>query len=270
MGRECLVDAKFHSKQLLNLCQQTGGSKMSARSVYWGELRREEIHQISKQHSVVIVPVSSLEQHANHLPTNTDTNICCEIAHMAALSVSSFPVLVMPPVWTGYSPHHMKYPGSITLKYQTLMNLLSEIATSIAHHGFDKILFLNAHGGNTPIVKSLQTKLTYEDKVTAIGLDYWELPLIPERMAEICTTDKGFVCHAGEVETSLQLYLQRELVDESSKEWTEGMNGNPSEATTEKGRLIFEACVEAVVTFIQEYQNGTIEDRSRWKKNVPI
>ena len=112
---------------------------MSARSVYWGELRREEIDHISKQHPVVIVPVASIEQHTNHLPTNTDTNICCKIAETAALTVSSFPVLVIPPVWSGFSPHHMKYPGSITLKHQTLMNLLSEIAISIAHHGFDKI-----------------------------------------------------------------------------------------------------------------------------------
>ena len=243
---------------------------MPTKSVYWGELRRKEIQHVSEQHPIVIVPVASIEQHTNHLPTNTDTNICCEIAETAALRVSSFPVLVMPPVWAGFSPHHMKYPGSITLKHHTLMNLLSEIATSIAHHGFDKILFLNGHGGNTPIIKSLRTKLAYEDNVTAIGVDYWELPLVLKQMAEICTIDKGFIGHAGEVETSLQLHLQRELVDESSKEWANGGRGNPSEATPEKGRLIFEACVEAVVTFIREYQNGTIEDRLSWKKDVSI
>lgn len=150
------------------------------------------------------------------------------------------------------------------------MNLLSEIAASIAHHGFDKILFLNGHGGNTPIVKSLRLKLAYEDNVTAIGIDYWELPPVLERMAEICAIDKGFVGHAGEVETSLQLYLQHHLVDESSQEWAEGGRGNPSEATPEKGQLIFETCVAAVANFIRQYQDGTIEDRLRWKKDVSM
>ena len=69
----------------------------------------------------VIVPIGSTEQHGNHLPINTDASDCFAIAQRAARAIDEFPVLVMPVIWTGYSPMHMSYPSTIcTSRVQSL------------------------------------------------------------------------------------------------------------------------------------------------------
>src|SRR5512139_3945168 len=180
------------------------------REVLWERLRRTEIEQAAKAGAVAIIPIASLEQHANHLPVNTDSNIVSTVARRAAQAVE-FPVLVLPTVWTGYSPHHMRHPGSVTLKYHTFVDVLTQVASSVHSHGFRKILLLNGHGGNSSIVAGMRTKLGMEDGVSVVGYDYWNISGMPEAMRSLCPVDKGFVGHSGEFETSVQLHLQPEL-----------------------------------------------------------
>lgn len=239
------------------------------KKVLWAQMRRTEIDTASKAGAVVIIPVAAIEQHANHLPINTDTNICCTIAERAAQTVDAFPVLVLPPVWSGYSPHHMMYPGSITLKYHTFVDVLSEIAVCVHAHGFKKIFFLNGHGGNMSIIAGLRTKLEGEDNVPAVGYTYFELPGVLEQMKAISETDKGSIGHSGEMETSLQLYLQPDLVDESAAQWAPGAFGDPSSGTREKGEQLVNVIVNALVATLTDFHNGTIEDKLVWRKEIP-
>ena len=109
---------------------------MSTRKVLWEELRRTEFEQFVKKDAIVIIPVASIEQHGEHLPVNTDSHACFMIAKKAAEAINDFPVLVTPAIWTGYSPMHMSYPGSITLKFETLVRLLTDVAVSIHTQGF--------------------------------------------------------------------------------------------------------------------------------------
>ena len=181
------------------------------REVLWERLKRTEIEQAAKAGAVAIIPIASLEQHANHLPVNTDSNIVSTVARRAAQAVE-FPVLVLPTVWTGYSPHHMRHPGSVTLTYHTFVEVLTQVAKSVHTHGFRKILLLNGHGGNTAIVAGMRTKLAEEDGVASVvGCDYWDAPGMPDAMRRLCPVDRGFVGHAGEFETSVQMHLQPEL-----------------------------------------------------------
>lgn len=239
------------------------------REVLWERLRRTEIEQAARAGAVVIIPVASLEQHANHLPVNTDSNIVSTLAQRAARRIGEFPVLVLPPIWTGYSPHHMPYPGSVTLKYHTFVEVLTQVASSVHAHGFRKILLLNGHGGNSSIVAGMRTKLGMEDGVSVVGYDYWGLPGMPEAMRELCPTDKGFVGHAGEFETSVQLSLQPELVASGEAAWAPGGFGDPSTATEEKGRRLMEAAVEALIQLLRAYHSGELEDSLRWRKEAP-
>lgn len=57
-------------------------------------------------------------------------------------------VLVATPIPVGYSPHHMDFPGSITLTFDTMVNVYKEVCMSLSHHGFKKIAIFNGHGGN--------------------------------------------------------------------------------------------------------------------------
>ena len=247
------------------------------KKVLWEEMRRTEIETAARAGGVVIIPTGSTEQHGNHLPVNTDTNCCFTIARCAAESIDDFPVLVVSPAWCGYSPDHMKFPGAITLKLHTYIDVLTEIAMSIASHGFKKLFLLNGHGGNTGVVNTMRVKLASEDNVVAscIGYTYWRL--IDQELQKIGSAD-GRIGHSGEVETSLQLYLQPDLVDKKAISWALGVLGNPSKATYEKGKELFETAVAAVAEVLRDFHSGRFEEDITWgeeistayKKRVPL
>ena len=238
------------------------------KKVLWQELRRTEFENAVKGDAVVIIPVASTEQHGHHLPVNTDANCCFTIALRAAEAVDEFPVLVLPTIWTGYSPHHMPHPGTVTLKYHTFVELLTQVAASIHAHGFQKILFLNGHGGNSAVVAAMRTKLAAEEGISVVGYTYWELPSVSEEWKRISQSDKGFVGHAAEIETSMQLYLQPELVDMGAAVWVPGVFGDPSTATREKGERLHNAAVNALVGILRDYHSGKLEDTLVWRKEI--
>lgn len=238
------------------------------KKVLWQELRRSEFQKAVEADAIIVIPVGSTEQHGNHLPLNTDTNCCFTIAQRAAQSIEEFPVLVLPPVWTGYSPHHMAYPGTITLKYHTFVELLTQVAACVHAHGFKKILLLNGHGGNAAIVATMRAKLAAEEGMSMVSYNYWDMPPVPEEMKAVSGSDKGFVGHAAEIETSLQLYLQPELVDMGAAVWVPGLWGDPSTGSREKGERIVNAAVKALVKILRDYHSGKLEDRLVWRKEI--
>jgi len=226
------------------------------KKILWEEMRRTEFEKLVKANAVVIIPVGSTEQHGNHLPVNVDMNCCYSIAKRAAQSINEFPVLVLPPIWMGFSPHHMVYPGAITLKYHTFVEVLTQVAASVHAHGFKKILVLNGHGGNAGIVASLHFKLPHEDGVPVVPYTYWDLPSVAEEMEAISQTDEGSIGHAGEMETSLQLYLQPELVDMDSAAQVPGTKGDPTSGSREKGEHVVNAVVNALVKVLRDYHDA--------------
>ena len=88
--------------------------------------------------------MASTEQHGPHLPLCTDSITAYEVSRRAAEQAD---VLYTPTVWTGYSPQHMRGPeqgiGTITVRAETLLNLLYDIARSLIHHGFNKLIFVD-------------------------------------------------------------------------------------------------------------------------------
>ncbi len=240
------------------------------RTTQWQYLRRNEFPRLAEQDAIVVIPAASIEQHGEHLPINTDANNCHSIATRAAESIHSFPVLVLPVVWPGYSPHHMVHPGTITLCFDSFLRVLTEVGVCVHTHGFRKILFLNGHGGNSAIISSLRLKLAAEHGISVAGYTYWDLPGVPEAWRSICETDKGFAGHAAEVETSLQLYLQPELVDMKSARWVPGVYGDPTYATREKGERLFDAAIAGLIEILKDLHSGALEKRLEWGKEVPI
>ncbi len=235
------------------------------KKILWQEMRRTEIEEAAKADAVVIIPVGSIEQHGNHLPVNTDINCCFSVAKSAAEIIDDFPVLVAPSILEGFSPHHMKYPGTISFKLHTYIDVLTDVATSIAAHGFKKIVFLNGHGGNVGVISSMRRKLMEDNGPSCVGYTYFTL--VDEELKAISEVDFS-IGHAAEMETSLQLYLQPELVDKESATWAPGVSGDPTRGTYEKGKRLFEAAVNTVVTMIQDYHSGKLEDALIPKRNT--
>jgi creatinine amidohydrolase len=128
-----------------------------------GELTYVDIREYLQEKDTILVPMASLEQHGPHLPLYTDTITAVEISRRVAEMIA---VLHSPAVWAGYSPQHMYAPGSgrgtITLRSSTLLNLLHDVARSLIHHGFNRIIFVNGHGSNVKVVDPVLRKLRYE------------------------------------------------------------------------------------------------------------
>jgi creatinine amidohydrolase len=95
----------------------------------------------------IMIVIGSCEQHG-YLSLHTDTKIPLALADAAAQQTN---ILVAPPINFGASPYFLAYPGTISLRIATLMDLIEDIVRSLYGHGFRRILVLNGHGGNDPV-----------------------------------------------------------------------------------------------------------------------
>jgi creatinine amidohydrolase/Fe(II)-dependent formamide hydrolase-like protein len=127
---------------------------------------------------------------------------------------------------------------------------------------------LNGHGGNAAIVAAMRNKLMAEKGITVLGYTYWELPGVEEEMKRVSETDKGFIGHASEMETSMQLHLQPDLVDMGVSRWVPGVWGNPETANPEKGEHVITAAVQGLVKILNGVHNGQLQERMKWRKEV--
>ncbi|MBI2847906.1 MAG: creatininase family protein [Chloroflexi bacterium] len=242
------------------------------KKIKWEEFRRTEFADAVTADGVVIIPVASTEQHGDHLPVNTDASACYTIACRAAEAVRDFPVIVLPVMWTGFSSFHRTYPGTITLRYETFVNLLTDVATSVFANGFRKILFLNGHGSNDVIIAGVKNKLAVEDHVsTVLAYSWWNMPGLPEQIRNITESKQTRIDHAGELETSLQQHLFPELVDKNSTFWSQGVYGDPSLGTAEKGERLLGYAIEVLTKLLQDFHSGKLEhDLRRFKNDVYV
>lgn len=250
----------------------------SLRTAWWEQLRRGEHQTIRDEDAVVIIPIAATEQHGPHLPVNTDTAIVLAVAERVSQVVDEFPVVVAPAVPWGISHHHMVFPGSITLRSSTMIQLIEDLCRAFHDQGYRKIVLLNSHGGNLGVLNTVVNELATED-IEVAAVTYYMLAA-GERAA-LCEVDQRQADHAGEMETSLGLFLQPESVDMSqlspeigmafdapsmqrrpagvylpldwSKESPSGVTGTPSAGTAEKGRLMIERGAEVVAAFIRRY-----------------
>jgi len=160
----------------------------------------------------VLLPIGAIEQHGPHLPLDTDTNAVTTVAVWAArlLDETRDPrALVLPEIHWGLSPYWLGFPGTLTLRPETLLSLFRDLATSVTHHGFDRMVIVNGHGGNAGIIAVAATAMA-DAGVRAAALSYWN-PIAAE-MAEWSDHDGGGIGHAGEVETSIARFLQPDAV----------------------------------------------------------
>ena len=99
--------------------------------------------------------------------------------------------MLLPIIPHGYSPHHMDFPGAITIGWDTFARYCKDVGGSLARHGFKRMLFLNGHGSNQPFV----------DAAARVGVDHPDVlagsGLLPvgrealERIEEIRDSDAG-------------------------------------------------------------------------------
>jgi len=251
-------------------------------SVEWAGTPYRTVRDLAGRNgSTAVVPVGSLEQHGHHLPTATDTILADAVATTAAERVESEqPVLVTPPLWTGHSPHHTPFGGTVSLDGGDVLSILEDTAASVLDNGFDGLLIVNGHGGNGAVVASATSSVGAAHRdAELLGVTYFDLGA--DRIEELRESERGGAGHAGEVETSMLLHLRPDLVDMDEAEGTPwdppyelarddlshpgpltayadfdaysetGAVGDPRVATAERGERFFEVFVDEVADVLR-------------------
>lgn len=158
----------------------------------------------------IIVPVGSTEQHGLRAVLGTDHLVPAGIAREAGRRAQ---VLVAPALNYGMSLHHMAFPGTVSLRPSTLLQVTCDILASLARHGFRRILFLNGHGGNTA---TLQAGIAEAGDIhTALRVKlcaWWELPGVKALLDQAFGDKEGG--HGTPGETSLTMALHPGIVSD--------------------------------------------------------
>jgi creatinine amidohydrolase len=223
-----------------------------------------------------VLAVGSTECHGDHLPYGTDTMVAQYLAEEVARRVEG--LLVLPSLPYGMSLHYASFPVAVSLTTETLMRVLREVFDSLLYHGIVRLLIVNGHDGNIAAIESAAREFRVEHPEMKIAVleAWWQTAaeLVPDGTFEVW----GGLGHAGEGETSMMLAVAPELVDMSRAKgvvpelpvhvqvkWTfdeltaYGVTGDPTKATMNKGRLMRDALVELLVSFVEEM------DKKDWK-----
>jgi len=215
---------------------------------------------------VGLVPVGATEQHGPHLPTGTDTIIAVGLCERAS-ALTGAPVLPAIPVACSYG-HGSHLPGTLSLTPELLAAVVRQYAEWAATSGLTRLLFVNAHFGNSAALGIATDHLRlFRPDLRAGVLNWWALD--PEVARE--TLVEGDDVHAHRAETSVMLVLAPELVhldrakgaDDPDRTTglvfrytaaslsTNGVTGRPSEATRELGERLVDLTVAAIAEAVE-------------------
>jgi creatinine amidohydrolase len=266
-----------------------------------------EINDAVELGKVCIVPCGAVEQHGPHLPLDVDIVCPLGIATGAGRHIAE-QILLLPPVWYGYTGHVMDFPGTINTHYETFIHQVLDITRSLAYHGFKKIVLLNGHGSNMPNLDLAARRTNLETDAECVLVAWWNLLTVDKTFLPRWRQSKfpGGCAHACELETSLYLYLDSDDVrkdeirngdisfnNEGSPynyvdlfgqgpatviSWTSsytetGVLGEAGLATAEKGRQVYDEAVKHLVGFIRYFKDRPRDqrrDRHRRPPTMPM
>lgn len=259
------------------------------RRVWWGDYRTTEYASVDPEATIAVLPVAAIEQHGPHLPVSTDTTI---MEGMLETVVSRLPadldIRILPVQAVGKSNEHVEAPGTLTLPPATLIDAWTELGLSVARAGVKKIVVVNSHGGNEEIMGIVTRELRVREKMLAVKTS-WQRFGRPAGMYTDLEDRQGI--HGGDVETSLMLHFRPDLVDmgkarnfvsnvaRAEKEFAllrqtgphafawlaadlnpNGVVGDASVATPEKGRLTAEFQADGFITLLKDMHRAKLSD----------
>ncbi len=177
---------------------------------HWQDMTTEDFARSATKDWIAILPVAAIEQHGPHLPVATDRVINeGYLARMLELLPESLPATVLPVQAIGKSNEHISSPGTLTFSWETLTRAWIEIGDSIARAGVRKLVIINSHGGNVPIIDIVARELRVKHDMLVVGTA-WSRLGHPDGLYG--SHDLRFGIHGGEMETSIVLALRPDLV----------------------------------------------------------
>ncbi|MGB5911638.1 MAG: creatininase family protein [Promethearchaeia archaeon] len=166
-----------------------------------------------KGFTTVVIGIGSTEQHGPHLPTHTDAIIADILANRVASKLGN--ALQAQTIRIGCSDYHLSFPGTISLKKETLKAILFDYVDSLFIHGFKTIIFISSHGGNfKPTQEAINEIQSKYPTIKVIGyadlMSFWKVLWEIAQRFGISKEEAGG--HAGEIETSQMLSIAESQV----------------------------------------------------------
>jgi len=277
---------------------------MKHASRYWADLTTRDFAAMQAsglaERTIAVLPVAATEQHGPHLPLSVDTRLVDGVVAAALPHLDKdMPALFLPTQAVGLSVEHARFPGTLTLKNETILRLWTDIGESVAAAGVKKLLIFNAHGGNVSVMDLVARDLRARLSLLVYSASWFNLPLYDAQERDISTlfeaSEHRFGIHGGDIETSMTLALDPAHVSMAHAQdfastsqqraqrfatlgngksaklgWQmqdfnpAGAAGNASAATMEKGRAVVDAAGRALarlLTEIDQLPPDTLVDR---------
>ncbi len=228
-----------------------------------------------------MLPLGAHEQHGPHLPFDTDTLIAEGLVQRLIPALpSKLPVTFLPVEPVGYSIEHMDIAGTQSLAFDEAVNRWLGIAKDMNRQGIKKLIMLNAHGGNSPLMTIVATEARIRFGMLAVATSWTRFG---QPSGWISPQDKAIDIHGGDIETSVMLALWPDKVDmakaaaftsrqlEFTREFTHlraygphafgwkmsdlnpiGVAGNASAATAERGEQLVAHAVQGIIELLED------------------
>jgi len=165
----------------------------------------------ARRRTIAILPLGAHEYHGPHLPLDTDTLIAEGIALRLQVALpADLDVRFLEADPIGYSVEHADREGTRSLAWKEAVEGWLDICESLAANGVRKLILLNAHGGNSPLLTIVATEARIRYNMLCVATS-WSRFGLPEGM--IPPEDKAIDIHGGLIETSVMLALHPEMVD---------------------------------------------------------
>lgn len=259
------------------------------RRVWWGDFKAADFTAIDPETTIAVIPVAAVEQHGPHLPVSTDLTI---MEGMLSQVFSRLPenldTRFLPIQAVGKSDEHIHAPGTLSLPANMLIDAWAELGASVARTGIRKFVFVTSHGGNEEVMGIVSRELRVRFDALSVRSS-WGRFGTPDGLYPAPEIRLGI--HGGDVETSLMLHFQPELVDMAKAEdfassferaegefellrphgphgfsWIasdlnpHGVVGNAAIATAEKGRLTAAHQADGFVRLLQDIRKARLAD----------
>ena len=222
-----------------------------------------EFRMYLKETKTIVFPFGTVEEHGSHLPLNTDSFIIQEALKSAAKKKKFF---LAPILSYGVCTTTKDHPGTISISPETLRRFAHDLITESYKNGLRNFLLVSGHGGSLHMSALKETAEVLIELLGGVKIAVFSpYDLLWKELSEIAETPND--SHAGELETSMMLFLSPDLVKGRAPEeypriprpfvvknktryWKGGVWGNPGKASAEKGgkamKLITAKIIEVI------------------------
>ena len=177
---------------------------------FWHEMTTYDFRVPEVSTWIAVLPIAAIEQHGPHLPVATDMIINDgHVARTLGILPAHIPAVFLPTQAIGKSNEHISSPGTLTFGWETVTKAWLDIGDSVARAGVRKLVVINSHGGNVPIMDIVARELRVKYDMLAVATA-WSRFGQPDGL--YADHDRRFGIHGGDIETSIMLALRPDLV----------------------------------------------------------